>query len=263
MRWWPRWRRSDSGEGDAGTRDAAAQRDELLSAYLDGALTPAEARQAEALLAGDAGARATLEELRMVRTALRELGPVTAPRSFALPAVPSPAPRGLPRLELATRAGAVLAAASLVVVLVSGNAGDEAFTTSQSSRAEPAAERASDQGRAEDAAGGASSGAGQAAPAVAPSAPTIEAMPARAPGTVLAAPATEAASNAGTPVVEPRRDSPPGERDALADEPLEVASEGGDRTLLVVALAALTAALALLAAAQWIARSRRQHGGVD
>jgi hypothetical protein len=46
---------------------------ELLSAYLDGELTPAEQAQAEQLLAGSASARRMLDELRSLSSALQSL----------------------------------------------------------------------------------------------------------------------------------------------------------------------------------------------
>jgi hypothetical protein len=54
-------------------------RDELLSAYLDGAVTAKQRAEVEALLAEDAGARAVLAQLREVAEAVRHLPTETAP----------------------------------------------------------------------------------------------------------------------------------------------------------------------------------------
>jgi len=116
--------------------------DERLSAYLDDEVTDAERAEVEALLASDAGARAYLDDLQHLTSALASLEPVRAPRSFAIPAPTSsgaPAalrgvPGGVPgagrltavlvrRMEWAMRASAA-AAALLFVVALTYNPGD-------------------------------------------------------------------------------------------------------------------------------------------
>jgi hypothetical protein len=109
-------------------------RDEQLSAYLDDALTPAERAEVDAALAGDADLRVQLDGLRTVRTALRSLDEVRAPRSFALTAPPAPGPAaarrfGMPRLELATRVATIAAAALFVVALVVPGGGSSETVT--------------------------------------------------------------------------------------------------------------------------------------
>ena len=59
---------------------------ELLSAYLDGELTPREADRLQARLDGEAGLRWALEELRRTVSVLRSLPEVRPPRSFTLTA---------------------------------------------------------------------------------------------------------------------------------------------------------------------------------
>ncbi|MSQ26449.1 MAG: hypothetical protein EXR49_09370 [Dehalococcoidia bacterium] len=66
------------------TRNAAARRSEILSAYLDGVLSPAERARVEALLARSADARRELETLRATVAILRAAPYAAAPRSFAL-----------------------------------------------------------------------------------------------------------------------------------------------------------------------------------
>ena len=123
MRW--RWWRAN--EGPTGP---AVARDELLSAWLDGALDTADAARAEAGIASDPAARDALDGLRRVRDGLRALGEVSAPRSFAIAAEAAPRPSGLPRLELATRLGAALSAVALAAVIglpvITGTSSDDA-----------------------------------------------------------------------------------------------------------------------------------------
>src|SRR3990172_2316342 len=59
---------------------------ELLSAYLDGELTPREADRLQARLDGEADLRWALEELRRPLSVVRALPEVRPPRSFALSA---------------------------------------------------------------------------------------------------------------------------------------------------------------------------------
>jgi anti-sigma factor RsiW len=108
------------------TTPYSPQDDELLSAYLDGRLTPAEAAQLEARLAADPTLRQRLQELRRVVQLLAQAPRLAVPRAFVLTeaqtAVASPVSRtwwmrwfgGVPRgLTLATAAVAL----ALVVTL--------------------------------------------------------------------------------------------------------------------------------------------------
>ena len=127
MRFWGWWRRdggSSPGEfPDEGRSAAELAQDELLSAYLDGEVNEAEAAAVERRLEADLEQRGELEELRVLRDALSELGELRAPRPFTLEAPPERARSGLGRLELAARMGAVAAAVAFAVVLTGDIAG--------------------------------------------------------------------------------------------------------------------------------------------
>lgn len=169
MKWWKR----QNGQLEVGP-DADAVRDELLSAFLDDELDPAEAEALASELAGDAELRDALEGMRQVKSALGAFGEVRAPRSFALSAPPAPAPAlsrgGLSRLELGTRIGAAVAAVAFMLVL-SGDlrdgpsdratSDDRSASLATSGRSAGDAERGGRQ--AEES--GSSAGSGAAAPA--------------------------------------------------------------------------------------------------
>lgn len=100
---------------------ARERTDELLSAYIDGALGPRERARLEARLAADPELRARLESLRQTVALVRAMPSVRAPRSFRLtPAMvrrPVPAARRLaPALTFATAISGLLC-----VVLLVGN----------------------------------------------------------------------------------------------------------------------------------------------
>lgn len=65
--------------------DEREQRDELLSAYLDGQLSAGERARLETQLAADLALRAELEALRHTVALVRDLPPVPIPRNFILP----------------------------------------------------------------------------------------------------------------------------------------------------------------------------------
>jgi len=111
------------------------RRDEALSAYLDGELSDAELAEVESLLASDADARETLDDFRLLTSALGNLGEIRAPRSFAIAAPQVRASRlsGLfTRMEMGMRVSAA-AAALLFVVVLTNQPGSEtpvaSFTT--------------------------------------------------------------------------------------------------------------------------------------
>ena len=56
--------------------------DDVLSAYLDGELAPAELAEFEARLASDSGVQAELDDVAEVRTLVRGLGAVEPPAGF-------------------------------------------------------------------------------------------------------------------------------------------------------------------------------------
>jgi len=95
------------------------QRDELLSAYLDGQLSAGERMRLEAQLADDPALRAEFEALRHTVALVRSLPPLPVPRNFILSqriaAHPRPARLLRPRY---TWAAPLLTAATAVVGLV-------------------------------------------------------------------------------------------------------------------------------------------------
>ena len=131
MRW---FRRSQDAQEAPLTPEE--RRDEVLSAYLDDELSDAELTEVESLLASDADARETLEDFRLLTSALGNLGEIRAPRSFAIAAPQVRASRlsGLfTRMEMGMRVSAA-AAALLFVVVLTNQPGSETpvgtFTTS-------------------------------------------------------------------------------------------------------------------------------------
>ncbi len=91
---------------------------ELLSAYLDHALSPAEIRQVGQRLQTDPELRATLETLRQTQALLRQMPRRRAPRSFALSphqvAQRPPLPRFYPFLQWSTALTVFLVVISFV-----------------------------------------------------------------------------------------------------------------------------------------------------
>jgi Putative zinc-finger len=162
---------------------------ELLSAYLDGQLTPKERSRLEARLREDVQLRSLLVELRRTRAILRSQPRLRAPRNFMLtPQMAGKPARTTPRAYPALRLASVLAGLLFVLVL----AGDLLTASRQTAIPQPAANQA----------------ARQVAPklAVIPSA-TTEALPAMAPNPQAAAPPTAAADalslGAGAPTEAP------------------------------------------------------------
>lgn len=126
------------------TKSAEEKRQEAVSAYLDGALTPVERRRFEQELAQDPGLRAELEEQRLLQQTLRRLPRRNVPRNFTLdPALygrPQPQPlfRLYPVLQAATALTAVFFVLAIVLDLLTPMGG---FSAGQ--MAEPAAEAVS------------------------------------------------------------------------------------------------------------------------
>jgi hypothetical protein len=85
---------------------------ELLSAYLDGRLNPAESAQLESRLGSDPQIRAILDDLRTSRGLLRRLPQRRVPRNFTLTpkmaGLKAPVPRVYPSLRMATVLAALL-----------------------------------------------------------------------------------------------------------------------------------------------------------
>ena len=95
------------------------KRQEAITAYLDGALTPGERRRFEEKLAADETLRAEVEQQRLIKENLQRLPIVRSPRNFTLnPALygrPAPEPAG--RLYPALRAATVLVAFFFVIAV--------------------------------------------------------------------------------------------------------------------------------------------------
>jgi len=99
---------------------AQARMDELLSAYLDGELSPGERARLEARLEADPALRERLEGLRQTVALVRDLPRVQPPRNFLLTPsmVASPRPRPAPRRWLAPALTFATAVSGLLCVIV-------------------------------------------------------------------------------------------------------------------------------------------------
>jgi len=95
------------------------QRDELLSAYLDGELSARERARLEAQLATDPALQAEVDTLRHTVALVRDLPSVPIPRNFILPQTMAARPRPLrpPRLRRAWTAPLLTAATTVVSLL--------------------------------------------------------------------------------------------------------------------------------------------------
>ncbi len=96
-------------------RDLSERDLEALSAYLDGALPPAEVARLEPRLADDAGLRAALDDLRLTRRILRSAPALRPPRSFTLTPAQAGA-RRRPAAAPALRFAATLATVAFLAV---------------------------------------------------------------------------------------------------------------------------------------------------
>ncbi len=98
------------------------RRQETLNAYLDNALAPAERDRLERQLAGDAGLRAELEQLRVVKLQLRAMPRRRVPRSFALDPALYGRPKTQPLMQLypVLRGATAMTAFLLIFVLALG-----------------------------------------------------------------------------------------------------------------------------------------------
>ena len=126
------------------TKSAEEKKQEAVSAYLDGAFTPAERRRFEQQLAQDPGLQVELEQQRRSQQTLRLLPHRPVPRSFTLDPArygrpqPQPLVQLYPALRLATALTAVFLIAVVVLDLLTP-AGAPSF----SGLAEPAADTVS------------------------------------------------------------------------------------------------------------------------
>ena len=105
----------------------------LLSAYIDGEVTPSEAARVEEHLAGCRECVGELSSLRATSSLLRSLPELEVPRSFALTEAPAPV-RFAPQLVWTTRFATSLAALFLVALLLGDVLGYVGQTRSQGSR---------------------------------------------------------------------------------------------------------------------------------
>ena len=95
---------------------------ELLSAYLDGQLSPPDSARLESRLSSDASLRAALHDLRSARGLLRQLPQRRAPRNFTLTpkmaGIKPPTPRAYPTLRFATVLATLLFIATLPSIVL-------------------------------------------------------------------------------------------------------------------------------------------------
>lgn len=260
MRWW----RNTPRERPA---TPAEERDEQLSAYLDGDLTSSEAGAVDDALASDASMQQALSGMRRVTDALAQLDEVRAPRSFAIEAS---TPRAPSRFELTTRIGTAVAAVALTIAFVGDNlttvdrAADSTSLASTAMQAVPEAaafttadsgtEAAATPSTATLAAPAAPAPEGRAAPAPAPQT-TGDGTPAAAPVEAQAAAPAPAAAPAAAPAVAPSKAPQPSDGEAAR---VDVPGDPGGAALDAVQ-AVLVAALVLLAASagwQFVRRRR-------
>ncbi|MEW6402612.1 MAG: hypothetical protein AB1649_12485 [Chloroflexota bacterium] len=92
---------------------------ELLSAYLDGQLSPSESQRLESRVSSDPNLRAVLDDLREARSLLRQLPARKAPRNFTLTrqmvGLKPPVPRVYPAFRFATALAALLLFATFAI----------------------------------------------------------------------------------------------------------------------------------------------------
>jgi hypothetical protein len=185
---------------------------EALSAYVDNQLNFVERRKVEELIASNPTYAQEVEELRLLKSWIREL-PTPAPRrSFTLDPAIAPRPRRLlfPTLRWATVAAAVLLMLTLSVDALSilGGMGGAGSATSATAGGGTAATAASPAALAQDfrseesAAGGATASPGAA---------TMMAQPQQSgPATGAASPAAGAAASPDSAEAVPESDVPEG-----------------------------------------------------
>lgn len=116
---------------------AGEEGQEMLSAYLDNALTPAERQRLENALNRDPALRAQLEHMRLLKLQMRAMPRRRVPRSFALDPALYGRPKAQPMMQLypVLRGATALAAFLLIFVFALG-----AFQGQFSGEAAPAAE---------------------------------------------------------------------------------------------------------------------------
>jgi len=92
---------------------------EILSAYLDGQLSPSDSARLESRLSSDASLRVIMDDLRAARGLLRQLPQRRAPRNFRLTpkmaGIRPPEPRAYPTLRFATVLATLLFLATFAI----------------------------------------------------------------------------------------------------------------------------------------------------
>jgi len=92
---------------------------ELLSAYLDGQLSPSDSLRLESRISSDPNLRIALNDLRATRSLLRQLPSRRAPRNFILTpqmaVIKPPTPRAVPIFRFATALATFLFVISFVI----------------------------------------------------------------------------------------------------------------------------------------------------
>lgn len=210
-----------------------------LSAYIDGRLSPGQSEALEAHLAACPPCRRHLEELQATVLALRDLPQEEVPRSFALrpgqvvqPSLPSPAPRAPTIAVGMPLAGAALAFALAVLLVVDlGDLGGGGAQESLQDAAIPA-EMAATQMDSEAAARG--------SPAAETAEPDADMISATSADAEEAAPAEEA------PLPEAEVEKATGASPAPAEQAPALGQRGEGIDPLRAAEIALAATLALL-----------------
>ena len=206
---WLRRKHTDRPDSTGWSDDAVPtpheRRDELLSAYLDDDLDASERAELDARLASDPDLGEALEGMRTVRDTLASLEVVRAPRSFAITTPAAPARRGFRPIDLAARAGTMVAVVAFVVVLAGDLSGGDGTPIVQERTSESLSTEAADSaggGAADEAAestGDNNGGAAGSQPAPAPGADDADADDADAEAVTASGPASDGADDAATP----------------------------------------------------------------
>lgn len=133
------------------TKPDEEKRQELLTAYIDEALSPRERRRFEQMLAEDPGLRAELAQLRQLQQNLRQLPRRRVPRNFTLDPALYETPQRQPLVQLypAMRVATTLTAVFLIIavaanLLIPTGARDAASSAPVAMQPQIAAETAMD-----------------------------------------------------------------------------------------------------------------------
>jgi hypothetical protein len=189
-------------------KPAAQKRQERITAYVDGALTPRDRAQFERELAEDAALRAEVAQLQAFKSALRAVPPRRVPRNFTLdPATAGrPESAGLtpffPVLRVATTLTAFLFVFAIAMSFFSSFAGGATETAMDSEVAVMQEAAEMDTGAAENVAGADVTADESAAPEMMEAAPMPEEAP-MAEAAPMEEPAEEMAMETEPEIVAP------------------------------------------------------------